>query len=532
MNDREQQEYFYDQEPEKKDFRFWFLTGAVAVFSVILVVAVGLLISTNAKNQKYNSYIVAGNEYYSAGDYQNAIIEYQNALQVDEEKSSAYLNMSSAYIQLGDYISAAEILNQGLTMTDAEEIRTRLSELETLSNTQFKTAELLELSQDEIEAASEAVMIENALFDMIAAYSYTDYYRDFGAVNASVTEDGTVSYYYSDMSCYISYYNLENEKVLDSSGKEPIADARPCSVTFTDISRLFGSSEEIFAVSREKLEELFGSETDFYEDSDTYYMETEYKNCSLKIETDKDGNIVTKNAWNEVKPIFRKGNGEEEEAGGTVSGYVQNAVTGSGMTATLKLRQYGSRTGTVIAELRSGSDGSYSYSGEVGKYTAEVSAEGYITEYMDIEILKDQVRTGQNIVLSPTVGEGEIRIVLTWGASPADLDSHTNGTSSAGTGFHIYFANSNVAGIGVLDVDDINGYGPETTTISDVGGSFTFSVYDFTQSGNINTSGATVKVYLPGSTEAIVYTVPQGSGNTWTVFTYSNGNVTPVNTIN
>lgn len=527
------QEY---QEPKKSRFRFWFLAGAAAVLVLILLVAAVLLITTGVKEQKYSTYIAAGNEYYSAGDYQNAIVEYQNALELDETKTTAYLNMSSAYIQLGDYISARSILTQGLAVINSSDLQNRLAEVEILTNTQFEDADLQELSQKEIDEVSAEVTVENTAFDMVAAYTYTDYVRDFGESTSKVVNRDSVEFYYSDIDAYAFYYDLENEDVLDEEKGEPIATSKPCSVQFTDISRLFESGEETYAVSKSKLIEFFGEDAKFYMDDENekYYMEVEYKKCRFKVETDADGNIISRAAWNEVVPLYRQGTGEDEGNGaeGRISGYIQDAVSGRGMSASLKIRTYGDRVGEVLGELQSTADGSYTYSGEPGKYTIEVSAAGYISEYLDVEIFENQVQTGKNIVLSPNVGEGEIRIVLTWGAYPTDLDSHTDGNSSAGSSFSINFTNKSVNGVGALDVDDTNGFGPETTTITDAGSDFTFSVVDYTNSGEMSTSGATVKVYLSGSTEAITYTVPAGAGNTWKVFSYSNGNITPINTMN
>ena len=64
----------------------------------------------------------------------------------------------------------------------------------------------------------------------------------------------------------------------------------------------------------------------------------------------------------------------------------------------------------------------------------------------------------------------EFRIVLTWGETPRDLDSHLVGLDDANSVFHIAYYNKverdtdgNV--IASLDVDDVSSYGPETVTI-------------------------------------------------------------------
>lgn len=521
-----------DAQSSGKGFRVAFLIAAASILIGVIAVAAVLLIHGNVKTQKYNSFISSGNTYYSAGDYANALVQYQFAIEVDDKKESGYLNMSSAYIALGDYESATAILEQGYDRINSVRLQERVAYVQNLIATGQTSAAAVKLSNDEIKNLSKDAVAENAVFDMVAAYTYTEYFRDFGNPTSVNTSDASVIIYYSSKGFYTTYYDLENEKVLSNSKDMPLANVKPCEVRFVSVSSLFGSGEEIYVVSKDKLIEILGDNTLFYQDDDEkYYVQAEYKKCRITIETDANGNIVSENAWNKIEPLYRTGITEESDVDGSVSGYVQDAMTGAGMRAKLKVRNRGVRSGNALEELESSFDGSYSFEGESGAYTIEVSAAGYITEYLDVEIVKGQVKTGLNVVLSPEVASGDIRIVLTWGSFPSDLDSHTDGTSSAGSSFSISFRNRSVMNVGELDVDDTNGYGPETTTITDGNANFTFSVEDFTRSGSMNASGATVKVYIGGSNEPITYYVPAGEGNVWTVFSYSNGVVTPINTI-
>jgi hypothetical protein len=142
--------------------------------------------------------------------------------------------------------------------------------------------------------------------------------------------------------------------------------------------------------------------------------------------------------------------------------------------------------------------------------------------------------------MSPSLASGEIRIVLTWGSTPSDLDSHLTGPSSAGGSFHCYYSakdpdNGNV----ILDLDDTNGNGPETTTIAQrFSGTYQFQVHDFTNrssttSSALSDSSAQVKVY--GDTgEIAAFNVPSGQvGTVWTVFDLdgASGQITPRNTL-
>lgn len=524
----------WNGENGKKSFRLWFILGALGILLIVLIIGGILLISANTKSDKYNSYIKAGNQFYYAGNYEEAVLNYQQALKIDPDNSGAYINLSYAYVALGDFDSAVAILNNGISLLGTDDFQAQLLYVQNISASKTEN-ETSNLSSEEIEILSQEVTIENSRFDMVASYTYTEYFRDFGEPASKESLDDQLVLQYNSPLFYATYYNFSNEIVLDNSGQKPIATAKPCEIRFGDISTVFGSSEEIYVVSKEKLIEFFGENLEFYQDNNTkkYYVKAEYKGCQIIVETDLNGNIISKSAWNQFKPLQR-GNlvsEEEESEVGKISGYIQNATTGNGINAVIKIRERGVKNGTPLSQLQSSADGSYYYEGAAGKYTFEVSQPGFVTEYVDIEIIKGQIKTGVNIVITPEVAEGEIRIVLTWGDYPMDLDSHTDGYASNGNSFHINYNNKNISNIGMLDVDDMNGFGPETTTIMDGRASFTFSVVDYHSTGCISTSQAVVKVYLPGQQQPVTYTVPSASGNTWNVFRYENGNIVPINTV-
>lgn len=128
--------------------------------------------------------------------------------------------------------------------------------------------------------------------------------------------------------------------------------------------------------------------------------------------------------------------------------------------------------------------------------------------------------SGMIYAISPVMTNLDgMRVVLTWGKNPADLDSHL-----MFPGGHIYFLNKEGEDAN-LDVDDTNSYGPETVTITKkhFGDTYTYAVQDYTNKGNpsragLSTSNAKVFVYV-GSSLVRSYSVPVGQGgNIWTVF--------------
>ncbi|WP_034412190.1 MULTISPECIES: tetratricopeptide repeat protein [Derxia] len=112
-----------------------------------------------------------------------------------------------------------------------------------------------------------------------------------------------------------------------------------------------------------------------------------------------------------------------------------------------------------------------------------------------------------------------LRVVLNWGARPEDLDSHV-----VFPGNHVYFESMRGADA-MLDVDDTDGFGPETITLNrrHVGERYVYAVHDYTDRADPRTprlsrSSAKVFVYV-GQTLVKTYYVPlQQTGNLWIVF--------------
>ena len=195
-------------------------------------------------------------------------------------------------------------------------------------------------------------------------------------------------------------------------------------------------------------------------------------------------------------------------------------------------------TGTPVTEYFS-SNGYYELELMPGNYTVSVSADGYTTGSTNIVVIADEWGYNQNCTLTPILENGELRVVLTWGEYPYDLDSHIVGPSANNGRFHVYYANQNYYYGGRtyvnLDVDDTSSYGPETTSVYiPLEGAYTFYVHDYSnrslsQSNALATSGAKVTVYVSGRATPYVFYVPNESGTLWEVFTFENGILTPTN---
>lgn len=127
---------------------------------------------------------------------------------------------------------------------------------------------------------------------------------------------------------------------------------------------------------------------------------------------------------------------------------------------------------------------------------------------------------GMTYAISPVMENLDgLRVVLTWGQSPSDLDSHM-----IFPGNNIYF-NSKTGTDAELDVDDTDSYGPETITLQKkhYGESYVYAVHDFSNRTNtgstaLSESQAKVFVYMGQSLVRTYYVPANRTGNLWTVF--------------
>jgi hypothetical protein len=251
---------------------------------------------------------------------------------------------------------------------------------------------------------------------------------------------------------------------------------------------------------------------------------------------------VASNATTHLEPILQIDTAYG--GAGSASGIIVNTVSGVGVPGLpVRLREgINARVGTVVAAVNTGTSGFYQFTSlPAGTYTAEVSGTGYITTYFTVLCIGGRNTPNQNAAITPVVPAGELRIVLTWGSSPRDLDSHLTGPLPDGTRFHMYYPYAGAGGpwptYVTLDVDDVSSYGPETTTIrQQIPGLYRYSVHDYTNrlsgtSTALSNSGAQVRVYSSAGLIGF-FNVPANQGGTvWTVFEMNDGQITPVNAL-
>ncbi len=164
-----------------------------------------------------------------------------------------------------------------------------------------------------------------------------------------------------------------------------------------------------------------------------------------------------------------------------------------------------------------------------GIYRALFKKDGYITSVFDVDVVAETIFKNR-FTVSQVLKLEQFRVVLDWDQKPGDLDAHFVKTND----YHISYRNTRVLadGTGMLDRDDMDGYGPETITVAriDQHGEYTYFVNNYSAEMNssatsLSKSKATVRIF--GNNRLLrTYQVPQSlNGKTWNVFKVVNGEV-------
>jgi len=188
--------------------------------------------------------------------------------------------------------------------------------------------------------------------------------------------------------------------------------------------------------------------------------------------------------------------------------------------------------GNIMASATTSYSGRYTASLAAGTYTIEASKSGYITYKAEIVVVSSISAGGAgDVALSKVLPEGEWRVTINWAAHSRDLDSHTYLGKDAKD--LVYFGrktrrDSSTGISATLDRDDVNGYGPETTTFKGIGKCtkksnclVKFMVDNYTpKDKDIGLSECIITLYR-GSSTVKKYTLPvaAGSARIWPIFT-------------
>lgn len=501
-----------------KKNKLWIVLIPVVLIALICIGAAGVMLLQGNSAKDYSALILQAQQATDSGDYDAAIAAYEKAIKLDNQEIRAYRGLAELHIMMGQPEEALKIGQRYRDATGDVTLENKYSEeireLMQNDNQQESSVDDIKLSlvgQKE-NLPSEEVSLNTSLLSFLSGASYADYEKTYGTATIDYSGNGSVlTYAQAPVVC--SYLATDGTVRVDDTGK-PFSNSVPTAVSLTDLSSLLvGMTGSISLDVLKAVPEL--SDARLISEDRENVVEFTVNCCKVQITCDENGTIQSTDAWNEITIIAPV----QETGSCALSGTVQDATTGEGVSEAKLLFRKGidNTTGSVEQELESDYTGEYKLDLDSGDYTVEIQADGYITEYFSITVYSWFTSDEEDFTISPELEEGQIRIVLEWGAAPMDLDAHLFGTSSSGEFIAVNFMDMAEEGVASLDVDDMNGYGPETITINDVGGDYYFGVNDYGSTGTMAQSGATVKIYMPGESQPTIVYVPAEVENLWLV---------------
>ena len=164
-----------------------------------------------------------------------------------------------------------------------------------------------------------------------------------------------------------------------------------------------------------------------------------------------------------------------------------------------------------------------------GMFRVIFEKEGYIKSMFKVEVIAETIFKNR-LIVSQKMDVKQFRVVVDWDNTPGDLDAHFVKTGD----YHISYRKTRVLadGTGMLDLDDLDGNGPETITVQSLDSEREYTYFVSNYSAKIDPtatplsrSKATVRVYGNNRLLKTIEVPLNHSGEEWQVFKVVNGQV-------
>jgi hypothetical protein len=212
-------------------------------------------------------------------------------------------------------------------------------------------------------------------------------------------------------------------------------------------------------------------------------------------------------------------------AHGSWSGDVRSATTGArlaGASIELRIGRDAPVTARPLERVATHAADAFVIGAAPGVYTARIQAPGFEPETRIVTLSSRPLR--RDVFLVPGVPVGSLRVCLSWGDAPADLDLHLDTPGVTDGQVHVFWGMRS-AGPVSLDRDDVDAHCPETITLPLIRGTYRVHVHDYSDREATDGPGARVLarseavIDVYGSSGHLArYTVdPRATGTLWTV---------------
>ena len=484
----------------------------VALIAIVIILS-GAAFALVAGGESYDSKVAQGYRLIEEGDFNGAVLLFEEAVSLDPAKESAYLGLYNAYVKSGQYDLALSTVRRGISASNGAQLQALLPQIELyVKSVSGGNTEVTTSTDKKTENLTPTLNKE--FLAVLGAANYGDYGVKYGA--ASVTVVGTEYHARpANLPATLIYFDTGNTRVIDQSKGVPYGTYMPNKIKLDNVMILFGGGDTISYTTLRNMPGL----SDLTREETT--VKFTYGNCSITITCDSN-QMITTESDNLIVPIVSNGVTGKQKLQLTVV----DATTGKPVSGATVKAYPSYVSGMPEKEAKTESNGTVALELEkTGNYVLRISKDGYIEEdFTEYLVSGENFKT---LAIAPAASGDVIRFVVSWGSYPRDLDCYLRGRTAGGTNVDINFTNMSATESGreiaSLDVDDMDGHGPETVTLS-ASGEFDFMVTDYGMTGDISRSQAQVKIYV-GSSLYKTITVPAGLENGWHVCRVVNGEI-------
>ena len=181
----------------------------LVVVIVIIAIIAGLILYKNSDAVMVRKQLDLGQKYLSELEYDQAVAAYEIAIEIEPMNVDAYLGLADAYIGKGDYEAAVRALQKGYDLTQDENLKNKLEEVNLEIDRLRAVAEAAKLEEEEDNKYSEVNL--NFLDEFkFQGKSVADWKQE---ELISFFEQNCSDYFYDDYDVPFARYGMDNYNI-------------------------------------------------------------------------------------------------------------------------------------------------------------------------------------------------------------------------------------------------------------------------------------------------------------------------------
>lgn len=281
---------------KKKNTTYAVIIGSGLVILAVAAITGAMVAGRKVNEKKYGVKMESAKQYLLDENYDAAETLYLQSIAMNPEKTDAYKELISLYIQEEDYDSAYDTADEGYTNTQdtffetvMEKVRQERAKKGIREQAEVDQ-EILYTDKDDTDIAARFILLDN-----ISAFCYQQYVNTYGS--SDVKEAGNQGYQvkFANFSGSVYFKNTSDiPDAVDTASRKITKRVKPYKIVLTSPSMLFVGYDGY--ISYERLQAIFGIDQKPKQDKKgKYWILFETNGCSVKIETDSEGNMAGTN---------------------------------------------------------------------------------------------------------------------------------------------------------------------------------------------------------------------------------------------